>query len=479
MANIFKPEPITYGDYNAWGPKELAQNEPMTGVLTSKLYLDGLDLKLSVGSIGLNNGSSIGICKIDTVTTISLAGLTISEWAKVEMSVVGTTVVLAITSMGITTPHILPTAFTGSFDGTKGAYHIVATKRCLGIVFINSAGACAGIVNPMSFIDAYDGYSTSNDGLGFYYYFSKNVQSSKPVKVQKAFILDTTLPDLQEDTELVASLMGGRRATLPTLADNIGRVITLWKLEDNQWWSEVAGEGAETINGDNIYYLRRVNDYITVVGETTGWHIIANGAPKILDSGLIRRDDWTNVHSGTVNAVHTDALGGTLTAANIINKKVTGGTTGTYGWVTGYAAGTKTIYLRDVVCTDTRVFDATENLAVTDVATTLMDTLSFAAVDWLNQDSNFWHGFLCDLEKIEIDFYISSDGSAVNTVKVGHVGYVGGAGSMYGMTEYAVDTNQVLLQLAANGWIYASTAGAVVGIDTEAYWYKAVAKKRG
>jgi len=470
MANIFKPEPITYGDYNAWGPKELAQNEPMTGVLTSKLYLDGLALKLSVGSIGLNNGSSIGICKIDTVTTISLAGLTISEWAKVEMSVVGTTVVLAITSMGITTPHILPTAFTGAFDGAKGAYHIVATKRCLGIVFINAAGACAGIINPMSFIDAYDGYSTSNDGLAFYYYFSKNVQSSKPVKVQKAFILDTTLPDLQEDTELVASLMGGRRATLPTLADNIGRVITLWKLEDNQWWSEVAGEGAETINGDNIYYLRRVHDYITVVGETTGWHIIANGAPKIVELGWTNATDFLNQHLGCAVAL-------TAAANFLVGDKIVGTTSANYGWIIGKSGNT--VYLRDHTDTSTTGWANGETITrwTVDGATATTTTTTAAS---RNVDADFYHGLNSTLPKIKFTLLLCIAVAVAEASMVYNLTGVGDGGDVTfdssGVSLYAATVNQATIQTGTDGWTYVKSDGTIGKTAAQDWFFNIIAE---
>jgi len=162
MANTFIPEPIDGGDIGIWATKELNQNRLAIGVNTCQLYDDAGTLKLTVGKIGFDNSSIIGVFDMDTIETISIAGVTNFNWAKIELALSGTSPILTATDIsGATNPGILPTEFTGSYDPDKGGYYIDSSKRCIGLIWKDS-GVLGGFVNALSTEDNYYGYSESD-----------------------------------------------------------------------------------------------------------------------------------------------------------------------------------------------------------------------------------------------------------------------------------------------------------------------------
>lgn len=75
-------------------------------------------------------------------------------------------------------------------------------------------------------------------------------------------------------TLLVDTTGGTETATLPTLADNIGRVLMVYHKTGT---SDVVvnGEGAETISGATTINLAKKHDFLILRGETTEWRIIS------------------------------------------------------------------------------------------------------------------------------------------------------------------------------------------------------------
>jgi len=149
------------------------------------LYDDSGALTLSLGFFGINDGVVRGSVEVTTAGAISLVGLTVSRWAKVEASVSGTSVTFEITSIAAASdPATLPTDFTAGYNGAKGGFYITATKRCIGVVWISAAGALKGIVNPF---DAYlyDGYSEINSASSCY--FRKEKGSTFTQSIAKPF----------------------------------------------------------------------------------------------------------------------------------------------------------------------------------------------------------------------------------------------------------------------------------------------------
>jgi len=148
MANTFYRKPTIGGDVGAWGPYNDALNDASLGVLTGKLYNDAGALKVPVCKIGIDNGTNRGICDIDTVTTISLAGVSNSIWAAIEMSISGTAVTFTATDIaGATDPTIIPASVRAAFDGAKGGFYLTATKRCIGLAWKHTTGVLLAVVN--------------------------------------------------------------------------------------------------------------------------------------------------------------------------------------------------------------------------------------------------------------------------------------------------------------------------------------------
>lgn len=148
MANKFWREANPSGDDNAWAQYVMAQDAAARGVLSAYLYNDGGALKLSAGMVGIDDGTVKGVCKIDTAITVSLAACSNSTWLKVELTVSGTAVTVTAADIAAATdPTTLPSAFKNAYDGAKGAFHISASKRCVGLAWKDSGGALLAVVN--------------------------------------------------------------------------------------------------------------------------------------------------------------------------------------------------------------------------------------------------------------------------------------------------------------------------------------------
>ena len=151
MANTFYQEPIDGGDLDNWGRKDQEQPRRSIGEISCKLYDDSGTLKCKVGRVGFDDGSKKGTVYIDTETTISLAGVSNSNWALVEISVSGTTPTIAATDLsGATDESQVYTTFTSFYDQEKGGFYVTATKRVIGLVYKDSGGSLSSILNCMS-----------------------------------------------------------------------------------------------------------------------------------------------------------------------------------------------------------------------------------------------------------------------------------------------------------------------------------------
>ena len=160
--SAFYRKPVIGGDENQWGPFNDAHILNGIGLNSCKLYDDAGTLKISKGRIGIDNGSVEGCTNIDTVTSISLAAVTNSNWAKIEMSVSGTVVTFAASDINTgvdIAPEIIPDTFKNAFDESKQGYYITATKRVVGLAWVNSNGNLAGVINANNY-ETYTGYST-------------------------------------------------------------------------------------------------------------------------------------------------------------------------------------------------------------------------------------------------------------------------------------------------------------------------------
>jgi hypothetical protein len=169
MSNRFVRVATPGGDDGVWDEYEEPINLLGLGNNTLKLYNDAGTLKLAQGRCGLDDSSSKGACIVDTITTITIAVLTASLWAKVELSKTASALNIEITSIaGENDPETLPASFTGGYDADKQGFYISATKRCIGLVWINAGSAIEGIVNCLAG-ESYCGYATSDDADDYIY----------------------------------------------------------------------------------------------------------------------------------------------------------------------------------------------------------------------------------------------------------------------------------------------------------------------
>ena len=148
MANAFQRFPQVGGDINIGGDYNEFQLESLLGVITSQLYNDGGALKLKVGRIGIDNGTTKGAAILDTVETIDLSGVSNETWAKIEMAISGTAPVFTAADIaGATDPAEAPATFKNSYNGLKGGFYIDTAKRCIGLAWKNSSGVLLAIIN--------------------------------------------------------------------------------------------------------------------------------------------------------------------------------------------------------------------------------------------------------------------------------------------------------------------------------------------
>ncbi len=299
MAKTYYPEPVVGGDLAIWGPKEQRQNHVAIGLNTAKVYLDGGTLYLSDGQIGLNYSSSgYGIIINDAAASISVAALTASLWAKVELSQNAGTVVTEITSiLGASDPATLPT---WTYDPVKGGHYITATKRAVALVWINAAGAVEGIVNEIGGVDGYTGYSTSDDANDWIYehtkinysYAQKILNPTTVFDVSALFTVETSLRDKIYNITTAAGNFAGN---IPAAANNKDVLLTLVKIDSGSGYCTITPNGAETFDGHTTIRLLQQWCKLTLKSDGTRWHVIRWPKPIIIDSAVLAVNQLQNL----------------------------------------------------------------------------------------------------------------------------------------------------------------------------------------
>ena len=273
MANTFYRKPTIGGDIGSWGPYNDALNDASLGVLSSKLYNDGGALKVSVGKIGINNGTNRGICDIDTVTTVDLSGVSNSIWAAIEMSISGTAVTFTATDIaGATDPAALPASFKAAFDGAKGGFYIDPTKRLVGLAWKNSSGVLLAVINTVGGVED---WWASQIGL-----HTDTIHTQQGPG--KGFVLNTGAWDMDATTFISVSHYFGvffkdrSNIEVSILADDGNSIHKLDKFED--------AADPSLING-GIYSNTAV--LIRLDRRTGGWFDSANYNDAVMNRGYL------------------------------------------------------------------------------------------------------------------------------------------------------------------------------------------------
>lgn len=287
MANRFVRRARDGGDRNQWADFQHAQDYLGIPVNTPLLYLDGADLKYSKGIVGLDDESDIGSCIFDTILILSVASLTNSLWAKVELSRINTSLTISLTSIaGANDPTTLPASFTGAYDGEKGGYYIQSDRRCLALIWINASGTVEGIVNCLNGA-TYAGYSTSNDANDNIYQFNYrkyNLLSSmnKDFVAQVGVFTSTYNAEITINniTTAAASFVG----TIPAASAWAGKRIKCIKVDSGAGVCTVT-PAAGTLQGASAFPLRVYGDFIEL--ESDGTNIWVIDSLSTLDSATL------------------------------------------------------------------------------------------------------------------------------------------------------------------------------------------------
>jgi hypothetical protein len=299
------PQPTDGGDYNVWGPKQLAQNHLALGLNSTKLYISG-SLYLSPGMIGFYNGSQYYAVSNSAALAISVAGLTASCWAQIELQVPAGVPAIIITSIGGATSEAnLPSAFTGSYDGTKGGRYLTATKRMIGIVWINAAGVPEGIINGVGGSDSYKGYSTSNDAFDFLYNFTCDNGNLIPPSCY---------------VPLTAGA-GGVRLTMPS-APIVGTKYKISHIDAGAGAVTIWPNAGETFGGMSFLFLTEQEQNVEIVWDGSNYHIISGVLFWI--TGGRNTANWTNHELGMERITYNANAGGTILIGETVTETETG-----------------------------------------------------------------------------------------------------------------------------------------------------------
>ncbi len=462
MANTFYIEPIDGGNTDSWGPKELRQNRNVEGNVSCKLYDDSGTLKLSTGNIGFNNGINRGTVLIDTITTVSLAGVSNGNWAKVELSTSGTTPTIAATDItGATDSNTIPTEFTGAWDGAKQSYYISTTKKCIGLIWKTSGGSLDGVINVLLNTEGYFGTSETSS---FAVIKDHNI-SGGLTATGTAISADTTIGD-QTTNKLYWCDSGtdGIKITLPTLADNQNIELTFLQTNSDSSVTMIDGEGAETINGLTHVFLENQGQTLKLKGESSEWKIISG--LLIADTGWRNFADQTNRELGS-QEVDYDNLSGTFQVGETVTFA-----SGVTGVVMADDGSTLKLHLM------TGVGYAVNNESITGNKSSATALVNEPGGNTKEQDTNMYHGLAVSQYKLYKKIIISTDKTDANIVidsdSLYNADAAPGAPLYFNFGWRGVDTNNTQCQTGADGVTQMNADGTTTTLSASDYYYKII-----
>lgn len=272
------------------------------------------------------------------------------------------------------------------------------------------------------------------------------------------------------DTDRIATLqcstenIGDITITLPTVADNKGREIYIYKDHDNGKVI-VDGEGAEQIGDNTSEYLFSKWDFIRVQSDGTQW--IIKSMYSSIDTGWVSRSDWTNIHIGTV-ALDYDSSSGTF----IDGEVITGSTSSDSGII--HNSSSVTFDLRNCVNNGTCF---TNNEIITGSISSATALVNEASGTAKNLDSNFYHGTGLNVKGFDFRGWIDATGNYTDCFTMQMEANQRDVGD-YGMTKYQIDTNNVKLQSGSLGFVLIQDNGTGLAIDNEDYYYNIIWERK-
>ena len=204
---------------------------------TGKTTLEGnVDIAANVDVVGLTGTGKMDLCLMSGIFKTPTGAVTIGPGA---VGISGTVTMAADKNIEATagTGEVDLHLMTGIFKSPAGANTLSGDVTITGAKTFTSGTGAVTLKGNVS-IDA-----------------TKKITMNGPVIVaQTPTVLDVTILDTDPDVVVVGAIGAAKTVTLPTLADNQGRIITIVQSGDpGAFLLKVDGEGAEHING-NLYY---------------------------------------------------------------------------------------------------------------------------------------------------------------------------------------------------------------------------------
>ena len=252
--------------------------------------------------------------------------------------------------------------------------------------------------------------------------------------------------------------------TLPTLAANLGRVITVKKISSGTsgGWVNLYGEGGtELIDGLSGFKMYSAGDHISVVGQTGGWKILTGHATY--STGWINTADWSNRHLGTMQVVTKTGDASLYTVGELLTEETTGNTF-RLDAISGGVGGTFTL----------RAISGTGHCTIHKKFTGSTSGRADAAVNAAtkNQDNTVIHNFGRVVRESSVLY--NATATDTDALELTMFCYLYGVTNTYGVVQYNTDLNNITMHTGDSGVTYLSANGTYVSPATTDVYYKVI-----
>jgi hypothetical protein len=269
------------------------------------------------------------------------------------------------------------------------------------------------------------------------------------------------LDDDDYDLVLVDSRTGAKLVTLPTLADNQGRVITVMA-EYLGGAITVDGEGAETIDGIAAAVLQSKDDFVRVIGTATEWKILS--CRQSMSTGWVNTNAWADKTLGNVNLVY-DNLTGAFTVGEVVIEYSDSGRTTPTGKTGIIMSNSGTVLVLKNVAGGGTFTNNYYLKGATSAATADVNGATKAV------ETNLFHGFGRNMRDLTYHPYYSTNAAengAYHSFATGQLSTT----AEYGSVLQQIDTNNIAAQTGnVAGYISFDANGNGILWDNEDYYY--------
>lgn len=241
---------VTYSFTNGTAADASAVNTNFTDVIngTSNGTIDFAINALScAGAVTLNNNTTIGNASSDDLTITASLASSIPIKTTRSYDIGSADLGLRILYLGMNSTHTIALCAPSSGASADYTLELPATVGVIGQGIVKtsaSATTWAPAQYTTNAVSSADYTILDNDGYS---------------------LIDVTTGSTT------------RTVTLPTLADNVGRVLIISKADSGTGFVTIDGENAETINGAATKTLLGQYDFLTIKGFATEWRIISDG----------------------------------------------------------------------------------------------------------------------------------------------------------------------------------------------------------